>query len=120
MRVLLSVMVLLVVAVCGCARKGALLPPTTNSTVVLSGQQKLIVTPETVSVGRVVRVNSAGQFVVLEYPLGRLPARELRFNLYRRGLKVGEIKIVGPQTDEHIVADLVGGDAQLGDEARSQ
>ena len=45
---------------------------------------------------------------------------EQRLNLYRNGLKAGEIKVTGPQLDENVVADIVAGDAQLGDEARDR
>jgi hypothetical protein len=41
-------------------------------------------------------------------------------NLYRRGLKVGEVKVTGPAREDNIVADLVAGEAEVGDEARSQ
>jgi hypothetical protein len=40
--------------------------------------------------------------------------------LYRAGLKVAELKVTGPQNDDNIVADLVNGDAQTGDEVRDQ
>jgi len=40
--------------------------------------------------------------------------------LYRNGLKAGEVKITGPQRDNDVVADLVTGTAQVGDEAREQ
>jgi hypothetical protein len=33
-------------------------------------------------------------------------------------LKVGEVKINGWQHNDNVVADLVAGDAQIGDEAR--
>ena len=79
--------------------------------------EKLIVTPEAGLVGKVAKVNPAG-FVVLNFPPGHLPPAERRFNLYRQGLKVGEVKITGPQLEDHIVADLVQGNAQIGDEAR--
>jgi hypothetical protein len=35
-------------------------------------------------------------------------------------LKVAEVKVTGPQRDNNIVADLVSGDAQVGDEVRDQ
>ena len=67
---------------------------------------------------KVTSVNAAGRFVVLTFPLGRLPAADARFSLYRLGLKVGEVKINGWQHNDNVVADLVAGDAQIGDEAR--
>jgi hypothetical protein len=119
-RVLLPVVLLLALLVWGCAREKLILPPAANASVVRSGNQRLIVTPETALVGRVVKVNSAGRFVVLNYPVGRLPALEQRLSLYRQGLKVGEVRIAGPQYDDNIVADVVEGEAALGDAARSQ
>ena len=65
-------------------------------------------------------VNSAGRFVVINFPLGRMPLLDQHLNLYRRGLKVGEVKITGPQQDDNIVGDLVSGEAETGDEARGQ
>jgi hypothetical protein len=80
----------------------------------------LIVTPENALVGKVALVNSAARFVVLNFPLGKMAAAEQRLNLYRRGLKVGEVKVTGPAREDNIVADLVAGEAEVGDEARSQ
>ena len=40
--------------------------------------------------------------------------------LYRRGLKAGEIKITGPQLEDNVVADIVAGDAEAGDEVRDR
>jgi hypothetical protein len=81
--------------------------------------QALIVTPENALVGKVALVNSAARFVVLNFPLGKMAAAEQRLNLYRRGLKVGEVKVTGPAREDNIVADLVAGEAEVGDEARS-
>ncbi len=83
-------------------------------------EQKLIVTPDNALVGKVVRVNPGGRYVVLNFPIGRLPALQQRLNLYRRGLKVGEVTISGPQRDDNIIADVTSGDAAVGDEARDR
>ncbi len=77
---------------------------------------KLIVTPENALAGKVVKVNASARFVVLSFPVGHLPAMEQRLNVNRRGLRVGEVKITGPQQEENIVADIVAGDAEEGDE----
>jgi hypothetical protein len=118
MRVSLSVVLPAVLLGCGCAGHKSGLPSSAGSSVIRSGNQELIVTPETAPTGKVVKVNQAGRFVVLNYPVGRLPALEMRLGLYRRGLKVAEVKIAGPQYDDNIVADVVEGEAALGDEAR--
>jgi len=71
-------------------------------------------------VGRVLTYNVAGRFVVLDFPVGRLPAMNQTLFVYRQGLKVGQVKITGPERDTNTVADLVSGEAQKGDEVRDQ
>jgi hypothetical protein len=82
--------------------------------------QALIVTLESALVGKVALVNLTGRFVVLSFPLGKMAVPEQRLGLYRQGLKVGEVKITGPARGDNIVADLVAGEAEVGDDARSQ
>ncbi|MSU56778.1 MAG: hypothetical protein EXS35_01100 [Pedosphaera sp.] len=79
-----------------------------------------IVTADNSLTGKVARVNDAGRFVVLQFPIGRMPAAEQNLFLYRNGVKVAELKVTGPQKDDHTVADLTTGDAQLGDEVRDK
>ena len=123
------VLLLLALGLAGCAGKrfaempAAVQPPGGAPAAAASGSatnQALIVTPENGSVGKVALVNAAGRFVVLNFPLGRMAAPEQRFGLFRRGLKVGEVKVTGPAREDNIVADLVAGEAEVGDEARSQ
>jgi hypothetical protein len=85
-----------------------------------SGDAPLIVAPNPVLTGRVTSFNAVGRFVVLNFPIGRLPVMEQRLGVYRQGGKVGEVKITGPQRDDHIVADLTTGEAQPGDEVRER
>ena len=118
MRVSLSVILLFALALSGCAGKGAADRPAAP-TGATATNQTLIVTPESALVGKVKLVNTIGRFVTLRFPLGRMPVVEQRLNLYRRGLKVGEVKVTGPQREDRIVADLVAGEAEAGDEARS-
>ena len=65
-------------------------------------------------------MNTAGRFVVLNFPVGHLPAVEQHLNLYRRGSKVGEVKVTGPQNDDNVVADLLAGDSEIGDQVRDK
>jgi hypothetical protein len=81
-------------------------------------RSKLIITPETVTVGKVVRVNQSARFAVLNFPLGIMPAPQQKLNVYRQGLKVGEMKVTGPQQEDNTVGDIVAGEAQVGDELR--
>jgi len=85
-----------------------------------SPSQKLIVTPETGLVGKVEMVNQNARYVVLSFPIGHLPAIEQRLNVYRSGLKVGEVKVSGPQIEDNVVADIVEGDSGPGDEVRDK
>ena len=79
---------------------------------------KLIVTPETALIGKVAAANANARFVVLNFPVGRLPSLDQRLNVYRNGLKVGEVKTTGPQRDDNTVADIIAGEARVGDEVR--
>jgi len=65
-------------------------------------------------------VRTAERFVVLNFPVGRLPVIDQRLNVYRGGLKVGEVKVTGPQYDDNVVADLVAGDSEIGDQVRDK
>jgi hypothetical protein len=113
---------------CGCARHKAAMPPVganaaatfAEPAVATQSDRKLIVTPANSLVGKVARINTAARFVVLNFPIGTLPVIDQRLNLYRQGLKVGEVRVTGPQFDDNVVADVVTGDAQVGDEARDK
>ncbi|MBM3839542.1 MAG: hypothetical protein FJ398_16555 [Verrucomicrobia bacterium] len=75
-------------------------------------------TPILETKGTVKAVNPTSGFVVIDFYLSKLPQVGQRMNLYRRGLKVGEIKISGPEMSRYIAADIVAGEGQVGDEAR--
>jgi hypothetical protein len=79
-----------------------------------------IVTPDNSLAGKVVSYDSAGRFVVLNFPSRLMPRTDQQLFLYRAGLKVAELKVTGPQNDDNIVADLVSGDAQTGDDVRDK
>jgi len=78
-----------------------------------------IVTPSNVLSGRVLKSKPGMGFAVLVFPVGQMPALEQRMTVYRGGLKVGEVRVTGPQRDDKIVADVVAGEAAEGDEVRS-
>lgn len=82
--------------------------------------EQLIVTPDATLTGRVSVYNEAGRFVVLDFPIGHLPANEQVMFVFRQGLKVGEVKVTGPQRDHNTVADLISGEARKGDEVRDR
>lgn len=115
-------------AMVGCAHDKAVVAPRSPassaagalSTNASPAGEKLIVTPDKGLHGTVAWVNSNLRFVVLNFPVGRLPALGQHLNLYRRGLKVGEVKVSGPQRDDNIVADIITGDAETGDTVRDR
>src|SRR5262245_55001703 len=116
----------------GCAQQRASNPPRFQSNIVqppatngatqpeTTASQKPIVTPDNPLTGKVATVNGTARFVVLSFPPGHLPTVDQSLSLYRKGLKVGEVKVTGPQLDDNIVADLAAGDAQVGDEVRDK
>lgn len=126
------------ISVCGCASKHpapvkAAAPKTTAPTAARppevksvstvnkpNSETKLIVTPEAMLVGTVATFNTAGRFVVLDFAVGKLPAVDQTMFIYRQGLKVGEVKITGPERDHNTVADLISGEARKGDEVRDR
>lgn len=81
---------------------------------------QVIVTPDNMLKGSIVSVNDVGRFVVLTFPLGRMPAVGSTLFVYRQGLKVAELKVSGPQKDDHTVADIRSGECQVKDEVRDQ
>jgi Ni/Co efflux regulator RcnB len=70
--------------------------------------------------GTVASVNRALRFVVLDFSIHSLPPVDQRLNLYREGRKVGEVKVTGPARDTTIAADILTGEATIGDEAREE
>jgi hypothetical protein len=81
---------------------------------------KTIVTPDASLAAKVVQYNSIGRYVVLSFPAGKLPKAGDNLYIYHNGLKVAEVKTDTWQLNSYVVADLVTGDAQIGDEVRDQ
>jgi hypothetical protein len=79
-----------------------------------------IVTPDSSLTGKVVSFNTTARFVVLNFPSHQMPNKGQQLFLYRAGLKVGEVKVTGPQNDDNIVADLVSGEVKAGDDVRDR
>ena len=123
MRVLLVICAGIVLCGCFGKHRSQKPPPAATGTFDESGISatgKMVVTPENGLVGKVALVNPTARFVVLNFPVGRLPAMEQHLFLYRTGLKVGEVKVTGPQYDDNIVADIVAGDSESGDQVRDK
>lgn len=112
-------MLLLALVVSGCSwMKGAKKPAKEQPRT--AAHTKPPVAPGNAQAGKVALVNGSARFVVLSFPLGEMATVDQHFILYRRGSKVGEVKVTGPQREANIVADLVSGKAEVGDEARPQ
>jgi hypothetical protein len=73
---------------------------------------------QTVLSGRIKSVNTKAGFVIVSFPLGKMPIIGQRLWIYRDGNRVGVIKITGPQMDFNIAADIIEGEAKIDDEVR--
>jgi hypothetical protein len=104
----------------GCAHHRVVAPEPAPAPTPVSTNPEPTVTPDNSLSAKVVRYNSVGRFVVLSFSVGQAPQNGQTFFLYRAGMKVGQIKITGPQRDNDTVADLVDGNAQEGDDVREQ
>ena len=79
-----------------------------------------VVTPDFRPVGKVARVNADGRFVVVSFPPGEVPQPDALLNVYRNGLKVGEVKVTEWERDNNTVADILAGDVQVHDQTREE
>ncbi len=75
--------------------------------------------PVIVDIGKVATVNSNARFVVMTFPMGAVPAMDRRLKVYRKGVKVAEIKVSGPQRDTNTVGDIISGEVEVNDEVRA-
>ena len=79
-----------------------------------------IVTPSNDAIGKVISVNQKARYAVLSYGIGAVPPIGSRLYAYRNGLKVGELRVSGPQRENNTIADLVTGECQPGDEVKGE
>jgi hypothetical protein len=85
-----------------------------------AANQKATLAPTLQLTGKVASVNSELRFVVLDFSVGDMPGINQRLGVYRAGQKVAQVKVTGPQSDTNIVADIIDGEAQVGDEVRQE
>ena len=83
-------------------------------------QENPVVKSANVISGKVMSYNKVGRFAVVNFPVTQMPPVGQTLSLFRDNLKVGEVKITGPQRDDNIIADLVKGEAQVGDQVRDR
>jgi hypothetical protein len=99
---------------------GCLHPKTPANTPPPSDKKKpqgTYITPALGPVGRVELVNAEGRFVVLSFLPGHVPPPGQSWRIQHLGLTIGRVKITGPQRAIDTVADIVQGQAHVGDEA---
>jgi hypothetical protein len=129
MRALFLLLVLLIAAGCGGSKASSAKDAGTKSATTKTGEKsqpkekkkkKDQTQPQLELVGKVARFNPSGRTVILSFPIGQMPRLGQRMALYRQGLKVGDVRVTGPQIDYHIAGDLLVGDAAAGDEVREQ
>lgn len=82
--------------------------------------KNVVVTPAQVTRGTVALVNTDSQFVVISFSAGAAPAPEQKLSVYRAGLKVGEVKVSSDSMGQNRVADIIVGEAKVGDEVRPE
>jgi hypothetical protein len=75
-------------------------------------------TPTGPAPAHVTRVNPEFRFVVIDFSARDLPAVGTILNLYRADQRVGSVRITEPVRSHFATADIVEGDAQVGDEVR--
>lgn len=68
--------------------------------------------------GTVVSVNTRLRFAVLDFGFHLLPELGASLDVFREGMKVGELRVSGPSRGSTIVADITGGEVRSGDEVR--
>ena len=68
--------------------------------------------------GKVVALNADLKYVVVDFSLGRLPRPDQKLNAYRAGQKVGEVRVSSQSILVNFAADIIAGEARIGDEVR--
>jgi hypothetical protein len=105
----------------GCKTKSAKTKsPATGNEPQTAARVNETVTPLPGKAGKVASVNASAKFAVIKFPITQLPAVDQRLNVYRAGVKVGEIKISPQRLDNLSVGDIVAGEVQVDDDVREQ
>ena len=105
----------------GCAgprEKRAKVQPKPPSDSAKTGDDKARNTPQVSEIGKVIQLYPSGHFVMLSFPIGTVPPIGQHMVIYRQGQKVGEVRVSAPQDEISTAADIMSGDAQVGDEVR--
>lgn len=105
-----------IVVLAGCSSKKS----KTGVTSAPTPPKNVVVTPAQVARGTVALVNTEAQFVVISFAAGTVLAPDQKLSVYRGGLKVGEVKVSADSMGQNRVADIVVGEAKVGDEVRPE
>lgn len=76
------------------------------------------VIPVTPVQGRVVFLNPRLRFVIVDFAFHQMPRLEQRLGVFRAGRRVGEVRISGPADGTRVAADVMAGEADVGDLVR--
>lgn len=93
-------------------------PAKGNRPIITATNDTLTISPGTSILGKITSFNAAGRFAVITFTVGKMPSLGQVLNVHRGGIKVGEVKITGPQRDTNTVGDIVAGEVRAGDEVR--
>ena len=102
----------------GCWHKDKPVPRENAFTIRAGGTTNSLMTPATSPVGRIARINKEGNFAVISFPIGQLPANGTVLGVYHAGTKSGQIRISGPAKENLTVGDFIAGSGQEDDEVR--
>jgi hypothetical protein len=72
------------------------------------------------SIGRVSLVNTQAQFVVVDFGFNPLPRPDQRLTVFRTNQGVGTLRMTGVPGGSLMAADIMRGEAQVGDEVREE
>ncbi len=78
------------------------------------------VTPITPVQGRVVFLHARLRFVIVDFAFQQMPRLEQRLGVFRGGRRVGEVRVSGPVEGTRVVADVMSGEAAVGDRVRAE
>jgi len=67
---------------------------------------------------KIVSVNPELKFVVIDFSTGTMPPIGTRLSVYRGEKEVGVVRVTEPARAQLATADIVEGEARVGDEAR--
>lgn len=108
------VLVALLAGLCACASAPRVAPEPPPA----SAAPATALLPVAPAGGKVTRVNAEMQFCVVDFTGRAWPGIGARLGVYRDGAKVGEVILTEPSRGRLVTADIVQGEARVGDEVR--